>query len=72
MQLQQNYIISFQSTISKFHNTDPLTSSTSLLCNSTVPLATSTAGKTTAEIIPSTVFSGVDIVIYEIVDNQEL
>ncbi len=71
MRVQQNYFIGFQSTISNRHNTDPLTSSTSLLCNSTVPLATSTAGKTTAAIIPSTAFPGVDIVIYETVDDQQ-
>ncbi len=65
------YIIDFQSTTSNLHNTDQLTSSTSLLCNSTVPLVTSTAGKTTAAIIPSTAFPGVDIVIYETVDDQE-
>ena len=69
MQRQQKYIIDFQSMIWNLRNTDPLTSSTSLLCNSTVPLVTSTAAKTTAAIVPSTAFPGVDIVIYERVDN---
>ncbi len=72
MQLQQNYIIGFEPITSNLHSTDPLTSTTSLLCNSTVPLATATARKTTAAIVPSTAFLGVDIVIYETVGNQKL
>ncbi len=70
--LQQHYIISSQSTTLNFHNTDPLTSTTSLLCNSTVPLKSSTSAKTTAALIPSSAFPGVDIVIYETVDNEQL
>ncbi len=69
--LQQHYIIGSQSTTLNFHNTDPLTSTTSLLCNSTVPLTSSTAAKTTAALIPSTAFPGVDIVMYETVDDQQ-
>jgi hypothetical protein len=38
-----------------------------------VPLTSSTAAKiTTAALIPSTAFPGVDIVIYETVDNEQL
>jgi hypothetical protein len=70
--LKQHYIIGFQSTTLNFHNSDPLTSTTSLLCNSSVPLKSSTAAKTTAALIPSTAFPGVDIVIYETVDNEQL
>ena len=69
MQLQQKYIIDFQSRPLNLHNTNPLTLSTSLLCTSTVPFVTSTPAKTTAAIVPSTAFPGVDIVIYEKVDN---
>ncbi len=69
MQLQQKYINDFQSRTLHLHNAKPLTLSTSLLCTSTVPLVTSTAAKTTAAIVPSTAFPGVDIVIYERMDN---
>ena len=69
MQLQQKYIDDFQSRTLNLHNANPLTLSTSVLCNSTVPFVTSTAAKTTAAIVPSTAFPGVDIVIYEKVDN---
>ncbi len=71
MQLQQNYFIGFQSATSNLHITDPLTSSTSLLWKLTASLATSTARRTTAEIVPSTAFPGVDIVMYETVDDQQ-
>ena len=72
MQRQQNYSTGFQSASSlNLHVADPLTSSTSLLCNSTILLRPSTKGQTTAAIVPATPFPGVDIVIYEIVDNQQ-
>jgi hypothetical protein len=72
MQSQQNYLIRYQPTTSNLHITEPLTSTTSLLSNSPVQLSTSTTtGRTTAAIIPSTTFQGVDIVIYEAIDNEQ-
>jgi len=64
--------MSTQLTTSNLHVTVPLTLSTSLVCNSTVSFHPSTEGRTTAAIVPSTVFPGVDIVIYETVGNQQL
>jgi len=45
------------------HGSVPSTTSVSLLYSST-------QGRTTAAIVPSCVFPGVDIVIYETVDDQ--
>jgi hypothetical protein len=73
MEFVQNTIISAQIITSNLPVTSPLTSSTSLVCDSTVsfPLH-STEGRTTAAIVPSLTLPGVDIVIYETVDDQQL
>lgn len=73
LDVQQNTIISHQTTTpSNVHSTVPLPSSTSLLCDSTGSSFPPgfTQGRTTAAIVPSTVFPGVDVVIYETVDNH--
>lgn len=60
-------------TTTNLYITEPLSSSTSLLSNSNIQLSNSaTVPKTTAAIVPSTTFPDVDIVIYEIVNNQQI
>jgi hypothetical protein len=75
LDVQQNTIISHQTTTtpSNVHSTVPLPSSTSLLCDSTVSSSPPgfTQARTTAAIVPSTVFPGVDVVIYETVENHQ-
>ena len=66
----QNLINTTLETATNLHATEPLGSSTSLLHNSNIQLSNSGVQKTTAAIVPSTTFPGVDIVIYEAVDNE--
>jgi hypothetical protein len=77
LDVQQNTIISHQTTTTttppNVHSTVPLPSTTSLLCDSTVSSFPSgfIQGRKTAAIVPSTIFPGVDVVIYETVDNHQ-
>ena len=70
MGFETNTIISDQVTASNFCGTQPLTSSTSLLCDSTESILPSTQGRTTAATVASLVLPGVDIVVYEAVNNH--
>jgi len=71
MQVLQKYMIPVQFTTFSSYTTDPLTPSTSLLGDVPPSNLPATLGITTAAIVPSNTFPGVDIVLYETLDNQQ-
>jgi hypothetical protein len=73
MDVEQDKIISVPSTTSGLHATGSTASSTSESYDLAVQLSSSsTEGRTTAAIVPSLTLSGVDVVIYEVVNNKQL
>jgi hypothetical protein len=71
LELEHGTIITTQLTASNLQATAPLTPSTPLVCDSTVSFPSSTQGRRTTAIVPSSVFPGVDVVIYETMGNQQ-
>ena len=75
MNLEQETTISTQTARSNFDVIFPFTSSaplTSSVCDSIILLPCSTQRRTTAAIIPSLVVPGVDVVIYEKVNDLQI
>jgi hypothetical protein len=75
MDVEQDKISSVPSTTSSLHATGSTASSTSESYDLEVQLSSfssSTEGRTTAAIVPSLSLPGVDVVIYEVVNNKQL
>ncbi len=74
MDVEQDKIISVPSTTSGLHATGSTASCTSESYDLAVLLSvsSSTEGRTTAAIVPSLTLPGVDVVIYEVVNNKQL
>jgi len=71
MNVQPNSMISVQSITSNLQRDYPTTSTSLSICNSPISLNfPSTTTRTTAAIVPSLVFPGIDVVMYERVDEQ--
>jgi hypothetical protein len=73
MDVERDTDVSTSSSASSLHATGTSVSSTSELYNLLMSLTpSSTKGRTTAAIIPSLTLPGVDVVIYEAVDDKQL
>jgi hypothetical protein len=75
MDVEQDKISSVPSTTLSLHATGSTASSMSESYDLAVQLSSfssSTEGRTTAAIVPSLTLPGVDVVIYEVVNNKQL